>query len=407
MRSVSVGIWVTTGSQDEPPNLAGISHFIEHMLFKGTERRTARDIAVEIDSVGGQINGFTEREMTCYHAHLLGEHLPLALDILSDMVRNPALRPEDVLLEKNVVLEEINRYEDSPEEQACDMLLRCVWGGHSLGRPILGSRKVVGRLTPKTLRNYIRRRYTAERIIVSAAGAVEHDELVGLVKRVLSDLPRGGEGEVEPPSPQGGKVAVRRKRDLEQVHVCLGVSACSQLDERRYAQAVLDTILGASVSSRLFQEVREKRGLAYAVGSQSLMLKRAGVLEIYAAVSPKSVGELIRVVGEQIRSLASEGPTEEEVERAKSHIKGSFLMALESPGGVMTRLARTLYYFGRVVPVEETIERTEKVTLDEVREIAGELFSPGRICAAAVGPRERGGSWERAFKTALREWLGV
>ena len=204
-------------------------------------------------------------------------------------------------------------------------------------------------------------------------------------------------------------MAVRRKRDIEQVHVCIGVPACSQLDEGRYAQAVLDTILGASISSRLFQEVRERKGLAYAVGSQSVMLKRAGILEIYAAVSPKSAGELVRVVGEQIRSLVSEGPTEEEVERAKSHIKGSFLLALESPGGVMTRLARTLYYFGRVVPVEETIERTERVTLEEVRRIAGELFSPGRFSVAAVGPEEGSSrpSWERAVREASEEQFGL
>lgn len=406
VRSVGVGIWITTGSQDEPSNLAGISHFIEHMLFKGTEKRSARDIAVEIDSVGGRINGFTEKEMTCCHAHLLGEHLPLAVDILSDIVRNPAFRPEDVWLEKNVVLEEINRYEDSPEEQVCDMFLRCLWGGHPLGRPILGSRKVIERFTSKTLRNYIQRRYTARRVIVSAAGAVDHEEFVEVVKERLSDLPSGEGVEIGPPQPRGGKMVFRRRRDIEQVHVCMGVPACSYLDERRYAQAVLDAIFGASVSSRLFQEVREKRGLAYVIGSQLVVLKRAGVLEIYAAVSPKSIGELISVMGQQIRSLAEEGPALEEVERAKSHLKGSFLLALERPEGVMIRLARGLYYLERVVPLEETIEKTERVTLEDVKSVARELFSPDQFCVAALGPEGKG-RWEDDFRKALKESLKV
>jgi predicted Zn-dependent peptidase len=381
---VSVGIWVYTGSQEETPATNGISHFLEHMLFKGTSRRNAADIAQELEALGGQVDAFTEKELTCFHLRLLPEHLPLGLDILTDMLTGSQLAPADIAVEKNVVLEEIKHSEDTPEDLVYDLLTALCWQDHPLGLTILGTEASVRRLNRASLKRWIASHYTGRRLLVTAAGSLQGQPLCQWIEQGLGPLSAGS----EPPSPppplfHSGSAFV--EKDIEQVQLCLAWPGCSLLDEDRYGLSLLESILGGGCSSRLFQEVREKRGLAYHVASSLLLHRVAGLFIIHTASSPSTVEEVLAVILRQIADIAEKGVTESELQRAQSQMRASLLLSLEGTGARMSRLARSLLFHGRVVPLAEVLSRFERLTTAEIRRLAQRLFRTTSPSLAAVG----------------------
>jgi predicted Zn-dependent peptidase len=384
-RSVSVGIWVKTGSRREPAERNGISHFIEHMVFKGTARRSCEEIARTMDSVGGMLDAFTTKEMVCFNAKVLDEHLPLAFDVISDMVLEPLFPAEELQREKSVVLEEIKMDEDNPEALVNEAFLQNVWAGHALGRPILGTRETVENFEQGNVFDWFRRCYVPNEIVVSAAGNVEHERLVELAAAAFGKLASVPNGYHEaPPEPQAA-VVVRRKASLEQAHVCMGVPAFSVNDSRRFATALLNTILGAGMSSRLFQNIRERQGLAYAVFSEMTSYQDTGLLTVYAGTGGDKVEELVRSVMDEFRRLKREPVNDEELQRAKEQLKGSMTLSLESPGSRMGNRARQEMYFGRFYSLEEVFASIDAVPSGQLQQVATELFTQERIALAALG----------------------
>ncbi len=384
-RSVSVGIWVRTGSRSEPAEINGISHFIEHMVFKGTERRTCEEIAGTLDSVGGMLDAFTTKEIVCFNAKVLDEHLPLAFDVISDMVLRPLFAAPEIEREKLVVLEEIKMDEDNPETQINEEFLQGFWAGHPLGRPILGTRETVEGFEREKVFTWFRRSYTPNEIVISAAGNVDHARLVDLVAGAFGPLPTGNDGHRPiPPKPRAPMV-VRRKDGLEQAHVCMGVPAFEAKDQRRYAAALMNNVLGAGMSSRLFQNIRERQGLAYAVFSEFSPYHDAGLFSVYAGTGATKVERVVRSVIGELRRLKEEPVGAEELLRAKQQLKGSMTLSLESTGSRMGNRARQEIYYGRFHTFEEIFAEVDAVTSEEVQQVARELFAPERIALAALG----------------------
>jgi predicted Zn-dependent peptidase len=386
-QSVSLGIWVDSGARDETDENAGISHFLEHLLFKGTERRTALEIAEALDAVGGQLNAFTDKEYTCYYAKVLPEHTALALDVLADMLQNSVLDPEEIDREKDVVLEEIKRHEDTPDELIHDLFLTTLWPGHPLGRSVIGRPEVIESLTRDQILAYLRQHYAPRRMVVAAAGNLRHEEIVRMVQEYLGGLA----GEAEPRSPvapafTAGDTCL--KRSTEQVHFCLGTRGYTQHEDDRYALGILDAAVGGGMSSRLFQEVREKRGLCYAIGSYTASYREAGMFAVYAGTSPKNADTVRSLVQEELMKVAKDGLGEEELQRAKNQIRGAVLLGLDSMSGRMTRLGKSVLYYNRVISPFEVVEKVERVTPDEIRRVAEAIFG-GDYAYAAVGPVAR------------------
>ena len=384
VRSVSVGVWLTRGSRHETAERSGVAHFVEHMLFKGTARRSAEDIAQAIDSIGGQLDAFTAKEYASYYIKVLDEHLPLALDILSDIVLNPALSAEDIEREKKVVVEEIKMVEDTPDDLVHEIFTQGFWENHPLGRPILGTRETVESFTAETLRGYYTNAYTPRNLIVSAVGNLEHARLRELVEEKFGSLksvsaPVGDEAPRVVP-----KVQVRSK-DLEQSHLCLGASSYPQNHDDRYSSYVLNTLLGGSMSSRLFQNVREKRGLAYAVFSGLSAYRDAGSFTIYAGCSNEAVGEVIDLVVEELRGIKQTAVPMAELQRAKDHLKGSLMLSLENTASRMSHLARQEIYFDRQFGLDETLLGIERVSASDVQRVARDLFHNGALAATVLG----------------------
>jgi predicted Zn-dependent peptidase len=395
VRSVSIGVWLARGSRHEPQEQSGIAHFVEHMLFKGTAERTAEDIAQAIDSIGGQMDAFTAKEYASYYIKVLDEHLPLAIDVLADIVRRPAFSLDDIDREKKVVLEEIKMVEDTPDDLVHELFTENFWQNHPLGRPILGTKETVEALTDEKLRAYFNDAYTAENMILAAVGNIEHAEVRALVDRYFGDVPRRGTPIVDQPPHVIPRIVIRNK-ELEQSHVCLGTSGYRQDHEDRYASYVLNTVLGGSMSSRLFQNVREKRGLAYAVFSGLSAYRDAGTVTVYAGCANDAVGELVDVVVAELRRLKEEAPPESELRRAKDHLKGSLMLNLESTSSRMSHLARQEIYFDRQFGLDETLEGVERVTQTDLQRVARDLFADGALAATVLGavngleiPRER------------------
>jgi predicted Zn-dependent peptidase len=395
VRSVSIGVWLARGSRHEAEAQSGIAHFVEHMLFKGTATRSAEDIAQAIDSIGGQMDAFTAKEYASYYIKVLDEHLPLAVDVLADIVLRPAFSADDIEREKKVVLEEIKMVEDTPDDLVHELFTEHFWQGHPLGRPILGTRETVEALTAARLRTYFEDAYTAGNMIIAAVGNVQHAAVRELVSRYFGDLPRG-EGRLVDEPPRVVPRVVIRNKELEQSHVCLGTSAYRQDHEDRYASYVLNTVLGGSMSSRLFQNVREKRGLAYAVFSGLSAYRDAGSVTVYAGCANNAVGELVDVVVAELRRMKEEPPPDAELRRAKDHLKGSLMLNLESTSSRMSHLARQEIYFDRQFGLDETLEGVERVTREDVQRVACDLFADGALAATVLGavnglelPRER------------------
>lgn len=385
VRSVSVGVWIRTGSRREPEELNGISHFIEHMVFKGTKRRTSEQIARSVDSVGGMLDAFTAKEMICFNAKVLDQHLPVAFDVLSDMVLCPLFTDEDIAKEKSVVLEEIKMDQDNPDYLVHEIFTQNFWRGHPLGRPILGTPATLRHIRRDILFAHFRNWFAPNNLIITAAGHLEHRQLVDLVAAAFGDLRPAEDGSRDSaPEPQA-RITTRTKRELEQVHLCLGVPSCPMAHEERFAAAVLNTILGGGMSSRLFQNIRERQGLVYAVFSELNPYRDAGMLSIYAGTALEKATQVVRSITEEFRSLKERPVTEEELRRAQDHLKGSLLLSLESSNSRMSNLAREEMYFGRFHTMDEILASIEAVTRDDVQQLAQEFFRSNQIAATVLG----------------------
>jgi predicted Zn-dependent peptidase len=395
VRSISIGVWLTRGSRHETAERGGIAHFVEHMLFKGTATRSAEDIAQQIDSIGGQLDAFTAKEYASYYIKVLDEHLPLAIDILSDIVRNPAFSPEDLEREKKVVVEEIKMVEDTPDDLVHELFTQGFWEDHPLGRPILGTKETVESFNSGLLRSYFSNVYTAKNLIVSAVGNLEHQRVRDLVQEKFGSLTEAGEPALDEAPRVVPRILIRNK-ELEQSHVCLGVGSYPQNHDDRYASYVLNTLLGGSMSSRLFQNVREKRGLAYAVFSGLSAYRDAGSFTIYAGCSNEAVGQVIDLCVEELKGVKLAPVPDAELQRSKDHLKGSLMLSLENTASRMSHLARQEIYFDRQFGLDETLQGIECVTAADVQRVASDLFGNGSLSATVLGnvnglqiPRER------------------
>jgi predicted Zn-dependent peptidase len=387
VRSVAVGIWLRHGSRLEPAEINGISHFIEHMLFKGTEHRSAEAIAQEADRIGGMLDAFTSKELVCLNTRVIDEHLPEAFDILADMILSPRFPPEEITREKSVIFEEIKMARDNPEDLIHEMFAQNFWNkSNSLGRPILGTKATVGRFQRKTLEEWFSRWYAPNHIVITAAGNVEHEQMMNLASEYFEDRKKSAaNGHENKPSPEP-RITVRHKPDLGQVHICLGVPAFAVADERRFAVSIMNNLLGGGMSSRLFQNIRERQGLAYSIFSEMNAYRDAGMFSVYGATALEKTPQLVRSVIAEFHRLADELVTEEELQRAKDHIKGALLMSLESTSARMSQMARQFLYYGRFFGVEEMIAELNGVTRERVREVAQAFFADSEVSAAMLGP---------------------
>jgi predicted Zn-dependent peptidase len=385
VRSVSVGIWLGTGSRGESPECNGIAHFIEHMVFKGTERRTAEEIAQTMDAVGGMMDAFTAKEMTSFNAKVLDEHLPIAFDVLSDLVLHPRFDDADIAKEKQVVLEEIKMDEDNPEYLIHELFMQKFWRGHPLGLPILGTPETVPQFSSAALRECFDSWYAPNNTVITAAGNLEHARLVDLASKEFGGAARGAAETVRTPPRTHPGIERRHKKELEQVHLVIGVPSYPLAHERRYAASLLNIILGGGMSSRLFQNIRERQGLAYAIGSDLSPYTDAGLLSVYAGTSRESAEQLIRSVIGEFRRIQGEAVSVAELRRAKDHLKGSMMLSLESTSARMSNLARQAMYFHKFLSLDEMLDSIEKVTREEVLEIARDFFAPGRFALTVLG----------------------
>lgn len=382
VETVSLGVWVGVGTRHEPAAINGVAHLLEHMAFKGTDRRSAYDIAREIEAVGGHLNAYTSRESTAFYARVLAEDTPLAIDIIGDIMQNPTFDNEELTRERAVVLQEIGQAYDTPDDNIFDRFQETAYPEQAIGRPVLGTGEIVGRIDRDTLRAYMTRHYGGRTMVFTAAGKIEHERLVDLVSQAFGGLPSEAESEIEPAQYKGGDF--REKRDLEQVHVLLGFDSMGYLDPDYYAASVLSTLFGGGMSSRLFQEVREKRGLVYSVYSFVSAYRDGGIFGIYAGTGENEVGELIPVVCDELRKVAGDA-TDEEVVRARAQLKASILMSLESTGARCEQLAQHILIYGRPLTVDEVVGKIEAVGVEDVRRLA-ERLAAGRPTLASLGP---------------------
>ncbi len=386
VRSVSVGIWVRNGSRREVLAENGLAHFLEHMVFKGTERRSAENIAREMDSVGGMLDAFTSKEQICFNAKVLDEHLPIAFDVLADLVLRPKLDSGDVKKERQVVLEEIKMDLDNPEYLLHDLFTRGFWPDHSLGRPILGTPDTVRKFDGEALRRRFKNWFAPDHIVVTAAGNITHEQVLSLVEKEFGQLKARHVRDEDPVPTTAAPIRVEGKRDLEQVHLCLGVPSFPIAHERRFGIAVLNNLLGGGMSSRLFQNIREKQGLAYAVFSELTPYSDAGMLSVYAGTAKETVGQVLDMTIAEFRAMKESPVSEEELLRAKNHLKGSLMLSLESTSSRMSNLARQELYFHRFSSLDEILASIEAVSREEVQSLAREFFQPERIAATVLGP---------------------
>ena len=385
VKSASVGIWVNVGSRDEAEQEGGISHLIEHMIFKGTNRRTALEIAKEIDGVGGMSNAFTSKEFTCFHAKVMSDHLPLVTDLLTDIFLESRFDPEDLERERQVILQEIKMVDDTPDELVHVMFAQHLWPGHPVGRPVMGTLGTVGAISRDDIRDYLKRAYLPTRIVISAAGDVDHQAICDLMGPAFSALPQvGPDTSRQPPRTARGLNSV--DKGLEQMHVCLGSGFPSIQDERRFAAALLNIILGGNMSSRLFQEIREKRGLAYSVFSFFSAYLDTGMLGIYAGVEPRDARETVRLVLVELDRLLAGDISPQELAASQEHLKGNIILGAESVDNRMTRLAKNELTYNRQIEFDEVLDAVRRVTLDDVVALAREHLQPENLSLTALGP---------------------
>ena len=387
-RSVSIGVWVKVGSRHESPEIGGVSHFIEHMFFKGTEKRSAKDIAIEMDSLGGEMNAFTSQETTTYYAKVVDEHLPVVIEILSDILLGAKFDPLEMEKERKVILEEIKSVEDTPDDYIHELLTNTVWPDNSLGRPILGTRDTIKALKHNDIISYIDSYYHPKEIVISVAGNFEHARLIELLNTHFGKLSRAGvpKNEATPAFTQA--VAVKKKQ-LEQVQLCIGCRGINYMHEDRFVISALNTVLGNSMSSRLFQEIREQNALAYSIYSYVTSYRDTGLLTVYAGTDPSNVLEVVRLVTKELKKIKDEGITPAEELRVKNQIKGGLILSLESSNSHMSRIARQEIYFGKYLSMDDIIKGVEKVTAEQVQRLARQLFSRENIALTILGPLSR------------------
>ncbi len=389
-RSVAVGVYIGTGSRDERAAERGIAHFIEHMLFKGTARRDALDIVREIEGRGGYINAETDKEYTAFMVRVLPEDLEVALDVLSDMLLSPRLDAQDIEREKQVVLEELRELMDYPEDYVHDLFAKALWQRHPLAHPVIGEERTIRSFQRADIQRVMTERYIAPNTVIAAAGQVNADQLMAMVERFFRDMPTSQPRlNLRPARPHASRRLL--SHPTRQIHFCMGTAGVSIFDERRYTLAVLDTLLGGNMSSRLFQEVREKRGLVYHISSSAVAYREGGYFVVHANCSPENYAEVLDVVQAQLQAVCNGEVTEEEVERAKHQLRGGLLMSTESVNGRMSANARSLLFHGRVITTEEIIERIEQVDAQQVVQTARDLFGNGEMAIAAIGSFSEGG----------------
>jgi predicted Zn-dependent peptidase len=400
VRTAAVGIWIGTGSRYEEAPLGGISHFLEHLFFKGTDTRTALDIASAADAIGAQLNAFTDREGTVLYGKALSNHLPAVLDLMADMLLHASLEPEPLERERQVILEEIKMYEDSPDELVQDLFAQTVWNGHPLGRPVIGTVETVRALTREDFLRYRAQHYRPGNVVVAMAGDVRHADVVGLVAERLG----AWEG-VAPPRlterPLVRPDVSLRPKETEQVHLTVGARGLAQGDESRYVMAILDGILGGGMSSRLFQEIRERRGLVYTITTYHSAYRDAGLFVVYGAMSPPAAPQVTALILEEFEKIKEQIPPEE-LSRAKESLKGVIMLSLESTDSRMFNVARSQIYLGRQFTLDEILARIDGVTAEQVQAMAAEILIPERLAMAAIGPFRPDGSLSRALTEAFR-----
>jgi predicted Zn-dependent peptidase len=386
VRSVSIGLWFDVGSRDEPDEVAGTSHFLEHLLFKGTPTRSAKDIADAFDAIGGDVNAFTGKEYTCYYARVLDEDLGMAFDVLSDMVTSSTLDSGELESERKVILEEIAMHEDAPDELVHDLFYKAMWDGHPLGRPVLGFNETVSAVSRDQLEGYWRARYSAPNLVVAAAGNLDHHRIVELVTERFAEGAGGRKtlrAGIAPRPTEGVNV---HRRPTEQAHIVMGTQGLHRSHDDRHALAALDTVLGGGMSSRLFQEVREKRGLAYAVYSYSSMFADTGTFAVYAGTTPQNVHTVMDIITTELASVAANGITPQELARAKGHLRGALVLSSEDPGSRMNRLGRQQLGLGEIMSLDELIGRFEALEIEDLKRVAEEILGAGSPHITVVGP---------------------
>jgi predicted Zn-dependent peptidase len=386
VRSVSVGFWFDVGSRDEPDKLAGTSHFLEHLLFKGTPTRSAKDIADAFDAVGGDVNAFTGKEYTCYYARVLDEDMPMALDVLSDMMLNSTLDPGELESERRVILEEIAMHEDAPDELVHDLFYRSMWDGHSLGRPVLGFNETITAVERDQVASYWGERYSPSNLVVAGSGRLDHDELVARIDDLFGARRTGRRTNRNGPAPRPSLGVDVHRRPTEQAHIVIGTEGIHRADDDRHALTVLDTVIGGGMSSRLFQEIREKRGLAYSVYSYRSLFADTGTFVVYAGTTPQNSKTVIDIIRSEFDSILTDGITEAELARAKGHIKGSLVLSGEDPGSRMNRLGRQQLTTGEILSIDELIERFDNLSMDELVRVATRVLGPRDFGVTVVGP---------------------
>jgi predicted Zn-dependent peptidase len=385
LRSISAGVWIRTGSRHEAPEVNGISHFAEHMVFKGTTSRTAEMIARQVDSFGGNLDAFTAKECVCFNVKVLDEHLSDAMDVLSDLVLNPSFNDVDVKKERGVIMEEIKMDEDNPDYLVHEIFVQSFWKDHPLGRPILGTRDTVKKFGPEMLFNYYRERFQAGNIVVAAAGNLRHNDFLEMVMGKFAHLPPLSSDLRDVAPKPIAKISMRNKKSLEQVQLCIGVPSYSISHENRYSSFVLNTLLGGGMSSRLFQNVREKQGLVYSIFSELNPYRDTGCLAVYAGTSKESAPKVVRSVLREFRNLKEVPVTAEELIRAKAQLKGSLMLSLESSMARMSNLARQEMYYDRFYGMNEITDRIEAVRVEDVQKVAQEFFNRDHIALTVLG----------------------
>jgi predicted Zn-dependent peptidase len=385
VRSVSMGVWVDVGARDESAEESGLSHFIEHMIFKGTTRRSAYQIAKEFDVIGGHTNAFTSMETTCYHAKVMDDHLSTMTDILCDILLNSVFDEREVEKERPVIFQEIGMVEDTPEEYIHMLSEHAYWGEHPLGRSVLGAKENVIGFDANAIKSFFRRSYQPEGIVIAAAGNLEHERFLDLVAPTFEAVPADRSMPERTPAKGHSQVGVHH-RDLEQVHVCLEAGGVSATDPRRYAFSLLNTILGGNMSSRLFQEVRENRGLAYSIYSFMTSYVDSGMFGVYTAVADQQVREAVSVVLAELERIQTEPVSAGELRDAKAYTKGCLYLSVENVDNQMVRLAQNEIHFGEFIPLSQVVERIEAVTRDDIRQLAQTLFAPEALALTFLGP---------------------
>jgi predicted Zn-dependent peptidase len=385
IRSVAIGIWLKTGSRHEDAEVNGISHFVEHMVFKGTKNRSALDIAKQMDSIGGNMDAFTGKETICFNAKVLDEHLPIAMDVLCDIVLNPLFEPKDITREKGVILEEIKMDEDNPDYLVHEIFTQNFYKDHPLGKPILGTKDTVRNLDQDSVLNFYRKRFSPGNLVISAAGSLDHDNFVQLVKERFEGLKPGSNGYHELPPNVVAKIVTRNKKSLEQVQICLGVPSPHISHETRYVSYILNTLLGGGMSSRLFQKIREEQGLVYSIYSDLNPYRDTGCMCVYAGTSAESVPKVVSEIVSEFRGLKNDRIAEDELRRVKDQLKGNLMLSLESSTARMSNLARQEMYFDRFFDLDEIIDRVEAVTSDDLINLANSMFKSDSIAVTVLG----------------------